>query len=50
MVSKKRLQFVIVFVLFILVGVVCGADDFLEEIRGVLDRSETKKDIYEWQI
>lgn len=45
MMSKKRLQFVIVFVLSIHVSVVCGADDFLEDIKHVLDRNEIKKDI-----
>ena len=45
MVSKKRLQFVIGCMLLIFVGVVCGADDFSEEIKSALNRNEIKKDI-----
>ncbi|MHC4508685.1 MAG: outer membrane protein assembly factor BamB family protein [Planctomycetota bacterium] len=45
MISKKRLQYVVVCTLVILVGTVYGADDSLEDLRNSLQRIETRNDI-----
>ena len=45
MVNKKRLQFVSVFILLILVGLSYGASDFSKEIKSTLKRNEIEKDI-----
>ncbi|MHC4750089.1 MAG: outer membrane protein assembly factor BamB family protein [Planctomycetota bacterium] len=46
MISKKRLQFGVVCAFVILVGAAYGADDSLEGIGSVLDKTEIRNDIF----